>query len=71
MKPLKILFYLIFVPAVTLLVVGFVSTAYQLISRNVICCRGSLGGPIGFWMVFIPLCVVAAIVKLVIRKKRR
>lgn len=53
-----------------LIFIGFISTLYQVITGNIICCRGDLGRPVGFYLVLVPVTVFTFIFRLFLRRKR-
>lgn len=72
MKPLKILFYLAGATITILLIAGFFSTFYQVITGHIICCRGDkeqLATPITIYSLLVPICLVVFILKRLWRKK--
>jgi len=58
-------------PLVPLFFVGVISTFYQAISGNVICCRGDIGRPVGIYLIYVPTLCLVAIVKLVIWRSKK
>lgn len=73
MKVIKFLIRFVCGAIAIFLIAGFVSTAYQVISGNVICCDYDpvkLGMPVGFYLVLVPIVVMVFLARVILRNRK-